>query len=56
MQIDFATSGRIIFGPGKIKDLPQLIKEFGRKAFIVRSKSQPTAAQLPKTLREQGLM
>ena len=54
MQIDFATSARIIFGPGKIGELPQLAKGLGKKAFIARSKSHAFAQQISRILREQG--
>jgi len=39
LRIDFATSNRILFGRGKVGQLPELIKGFGKKAFLVRSKS-----------------
>ena len=51
MQIDFATSGRIIFGNGKAKELPQLVQGLGQRAFIARSKSHPFAQQVNTLLR-----
>ena len=46
MKLDFATSGRILFGSGKIAELPQVIKGFGQKAFLVRSKRHSFVPEL----------
>ncbi len=55
MQIDFATSTRIVFGAGKARELPQLAKGLGKKAFIARSKSHVFAGQIAEILSEQGI-
>jgi len=36
-SFDFTTANRIVFGRGKLDELPIVIKGFGLKAFIVRS-------------------
>ena len=45
-QIDFATAGRIIFGAGKVAELPQIVSGLGKKAFLVRSQSAQAAHDL----------
>ncbi len=55
MQIDFATSARIVFGSGKFNDLPQLIQGFGKRAFIAKSKNLSIASHLSGILRDQGI-
>ncbi len=35
MEFDFATAGRIVFGPGRFKELPALVSGFGAKVMIV---------------------
>jgi alcohol dehydrogenase class IV len=55
MQIDFATAGRILFGAGKINDLAQIAQGLGRKAFLVKSKSQTAAQKIPQQLKTVGI-
>lgn len=55
MQIDFATAGRIIFGPRKRNDLAQIAQGMGKKAFLVRSKSQTAALELAEKLKSAGI-
>lgn len=55
MQIDFATAGRIIFGAGKRRDLAQIARGMGKKAFLVRSKSQTGALELAEQLKSAGI-
>ncbi len=35
MEFDFATAGRIVFGPGRFKELPAMVSGFGAKVMIV---------------------
>ena len=55
MHTDFATAGRILFGAGKIKELPQIVEGFGNKAFIARSKSHPFVPELIGILNKAGI-
>jgi alcohol dehydrogenase class IV len=55
MQIDFATAGRIIFGAGKRSELAQIAQGMGKKAFLVRSKSQIAALELSEQLKAAGI-
>ena len=50
MELDFATAGRILFGPGKVSDLPEVIRGLGQKAFVVRSRSHSFVPDLLKIL------
>jgi alcohol dehydrogenase class IV len=44
MNFEFATATRIIFGPGKLSELPQIARGFGRRALLVTG-SRSTPAQ-----------
>ena len=46
MNFEFATATRIIFGAGKLQDLPKLVSEFGQRALFVQSQSAAPAAAL----------
>lgn len=35
MQFEFFSTPKIIFGPGKVNSLPDLVIEFGKRAYIV---------------------
>ncbi len=39
MQFEFATAGRIVFGPGTIRQAPATASTLGRRAFVVTRKS-----------------
>jgi len=41
MKIDFSTSSRIIFGSGEFRKIPDLIKGWGHRAFVIRG-NNPT--------------
>jgi alcohol dehydrogenase class IV len=47
MEFEFATAGRIVFGPGKLRLVGGLAREFGQRALIVtgrnRDRAQPVA-------------
>ena len=36
MRFEFATAGRIIFGPGTQEDFGLIAREFGKRALVVR--------------------
>src|SRR5262249_31859767 len=54
---EFATATRIIFGPGKIDQLPELAASFGHCALLVTGakSAQATADQLAEGLRAKGV-
>lgn len=45
MRFDFATAGRILFGPGTVRDLPAAAAAIGRKAFLVTGAHPERAAK-----------
>lgn len=52
MNFEFATTGRIIFGAGKLAELGNLIRGFGARALLV-SGSRPAAAKIVSSLLQQ---
>ncbi len=46
MQFEFATAGRIIFGPGAIKQIGRIVAEFGNSAFVATNVTADQAAPL----------
>ena len=48
MNFEFATAARIVFGAGKLKELPAIASEFGKRVLFVQSRSAlPAAVALP---------
>ena len=41
MQFDFATAGRIIFGRGTAKTIPELARSLGKRALFVTGRRLP---------------
>lgn len=56
MESNFSTAGKIIFGPGKISQLPNLISHWGSKAFLVRGKSRLHGTSFYELLDKTGLI
>ena len=54
MRFEFATAGRILFGPGSRAELPALAAELGRRALLVTD-SPERSAWLVEGLHTQGL-
>ncbi len=46
MRFEFATAARIVFGEGAAATLPDLTREYGRRAFVVTGRSPERAAAL----------
>ena len=55
MNFEFATAQRIIFGPGKLAELPNLIKGMGKKAAFVTGTSAERIGPVFKILQECGV-
>lgn len=55
MRFEFATAGRIVFGPGTLRDAGTLAREFGQRAFIVTGRDSRRAAPLLTALHQQGI-
>jgi alcohol dehydrogenase class IV len=55
MQFEFATTTRIIFGPGTIKEVPSIASRLGSRAFVVVGRTLKRAQPLLDKLKEQGI-
>jgi alcohol dehydrogenase class IV len=54
-HFEFATSSRIVFGPGTLRDVGPLLAEMGSHALIVTGSTPERAAPLFKVLSVQGI-
>src|SRR5581483_11500444 len=50
MRFEFATAGRIVFGPGALADVGALARELGQHALVVTGKNQARAQPLLERL------
>ncbi|CAB1081461.1 Alcohol dehydrogenase (EC [Olavius algarvensis Delta 1 endosymbiont] len=55
MRFEFATAGRIIFGPGTLGEIGDLASDRGHRAFLVTGKDVERAAPVMKQLKNQGI-
>jgi alcohol dehydrogenase class IV len=55
MNFEFATATRVLFGPGRIKELPGLARAFGTRVMVVTGRSPDRAAPLIAALKSDGL-
>ena len=55
MQFEFATATRIVFGMGKLADLPSLVAPFGQRALVVTGSNPRRAAQALSGLEKFGI-
>jgi alcohol dehydrogenase class IV len=55
MRFEFATTTRIIFGPGTIKEVPSIASKMGGRAFVVVGRTLKRAQPLLDKLKEQGI-
>ena len=55
MNFEFATAQRIVFGPGKLSELPELIHGMGKKAAFVTGANAERIGPLFKTLKGLGV-
>jgi alcohol dehydrogenase class IV len=55
MRFEFATASRIIFGPGTLREVGPLAREFGDRALVVTGADPRRAEALLALLREHGL-
>lgn len=55
MNFEFATATRIIFGPGKLAELPQLAGSFGGRALVVTGSRPAPAQRLTELLASSGV-
>jgi alcohol dehydrogenase class IV len=55
MRFEFASAGRIVFGPGAVNELPGLAAAFGKRVFVVTGKDRLRHAGLIGALEGKGL-
>ena len=55
MRFEFATAGRIVFGPGSVRELPAIAAAYGRRAFVVTGKDRIRRAGIIADLEAAGL-
>jgi alcohol dehydrogenase class IV len=55
MTFEFSTATRILFGPGRIRELPALARDLGSRALVVTGRSTARVAGLITELRAHGL-
>jgi alcohol dehydrogenase class IV len=56
MNFEFATATRILFGSGRVRELPALTKPLGSRVMVVTGRSGSRADGLLEALRAEGLM
>ncbi|MEN8256116.1 MAG: iron-containing alcohol dehydrogenase, partial [Verrucomicrobiota bacterium] len=54
MDFEFATAQRIVFGSGKVRDLPTLTKGMGRRGALVTGSSAERIAPVFQALKKCG--
>jgi len=55
MQFEFATAGRILFGPGKVREVAPAAAGFGHRALFVTNVPESVSRGLVQALEQQGL-
>lgn len=55
MRFEFATSSRVVFGPGTLAELGGLVAGIGRRALVVTGRTPERAGPLFEILKEVGI-
>lgn len=55
MRFEFATAARILFGPGRIEELPALARPLGSRALIVTGRTSSRAAHIEDSFASAGI-
>jgi alcohol dehydrogenase class IV len=55
MNFEFSTAGRVIFGEGRLREVPLLASAFGSRAFVVTGKTPARHDTLLKYLGDAGI-
>src|SRR5208337_5218754 len=55
VRFEFATSTRILFGPGEVREVAPAAKEMGGRALLVLGRSPESAAFLIDALKGRGI-
>lgn len=52
MQFEFSTAGQILFGPGMIRKVPELVKDYGKRVLLITGQRRAYAGELTRMLEE----
>jgi len=55
MRFEFTTAGRVVFGPGRLREAGEITGALGKRALLVTGRNQDRAQTLLALLREHGL-
>jgi alcohol dehydrogenase class IV len=55
MRFELATAGRILFGPGTLKELEPIVADLGKRAFIVRGRNPDRTRHLEAIVRAANI-
>lgn len=55
MQFEFAAPGRVLFGEGRLKEVPALVRSFSDRVLLVTGKSRERARLLQELLQAHGI-
>lgn len=53
---EFATATRLVFGNGRVSELPAVARDFGQRAFIVTGSDKQRAASRINSLQQHGIV
>ena len=54
-NFEFATAARIVFGQGRISELPSIARPFGSKAMVVTGRGSARSEMVISSLRNEGI-
>ena len=55
MRFDFSTAGKILFGPGVVREVAPVASRMGKRALVVGGKSRGRTAGLIQSLKDLGM-
>jgi alcohol dehydrogenase class IV len=55
-NFEFATAARIVFGHGRVGELPSLIRQFGSRAFVVTGRSSERFEPVLSSIQSGGII
>jgi alcohol dehydrogenase class IV len=55
LSFEFATAAKIVFGPGRVHDLPAILRPIARSALVLTGQNGSRAEPVIRSLEQQGL-
>jgi alcohol dehydrogenase class IV len=55
MSFEFATAERVLFGPGRLREVPELVQTWGHRVLVVTGRSASRVRPLTESLERAGL-